>query len=93
LTIPDDLQRRYDEATYSVINRRLKMGQQIPKAPTAATSASSPCIDTPFFGYVLGFVYGLQYNDKSYSDCYANIVTSIIALDSLVGMLSIILIP
>ena len=69
------------------------MGQPIPKAPTAATSASSPCIDTPFFGYVLGFVYGLQYNDKSYSDCYANIVTSIIALDSLVGMLSIILIP
>ena len=53
------MDRRYDEATYNVINRRLKMSLPIPKAPTAATSQSAPCIDTPVFGYILGFVYGL----------------------------------
>ena len=79
--IPFDLDRRYDEAAYNVYDRRLKKGYMIPKQ---SAIAQDQCMDTPLFGTLLGFAYGLQYNRKVRGVCYESIETSIMALDLLV---------
>lgn len=88
--IPFDLDRRYDEASYNVYDRRLKHGLMIPRQ---SAGGQDECMDTPLFGTLLGFAYGLQYNRKVKGVCYENIETSILALDSIVSMLYLVFLP
>ena len=88
--VPYDLERRYDEATFKVYDRRLKIGARIPKA---AMDGTLQCLDTPVMGYMLGFVYGLQYNWRDQGKCFSNFESSIIALDNIYQMLFLVFVP
>lgn len=88
--IPFDLDRRYDEASYNVYDRRLKLGMKIPRQSAAG---QEECIDTPLFGTLLGFAYGLQYNRKAKGVCYENIETSVMALDAIFSMFYYVFLP
>ena len=54
--IPEDLYRRYDEASYNVWARSHKMGLHIPKV---SKNGGLECQDTPLFGFILGLAFGL----------------------------------
>mmetsp|Transcript_32705 Transcript_32705/g.49966 ORF Transcript_32705/g.49966 Transcript_32705/m.49966 type:complete len:124 (-) Transcript_32705:162-533(-) len=55
--IPQDMMRRYDEATFNVYHRRIQNGFFIPKA-TVSSDADS-CINESIFAPMLGFAFGL----------------------------------
>ena len=76
-----DAERRYDEATFKVYHRALRMGHKIPKT---SKDGQDDCMDTPMFGLMLGFAYGLQYNPKEKGQCFGSIETSIEAANNLV---------
>ena len=50
-------------------------------------------MDTETFGLLLGFAYGLQYDTKVPGECYNNIESSILALDSIIQLWWLILLP
>jgi hypothetical protein len=89
--IPEDLYRNYDEATYRVFDRRIKAGHPIPRA--TADGGMKGCVTNSFFGYILGFTFGLQYDPQNPSACYANIQTTIIAIDTILASFILILLP
>ena len=88
--IPFDLDRRYDEAAFNVYDRRLRKGFMIPRQSAVE---QDECMDTPLFGTILGFAYGLQYNRKVRGVCYEDIETSIMALDTLVQEFYLVFLP
>ena len=56
-----DMERRYDEATFRIYERSHKMGH-IPLR--IGENDPDDCIDSSFWGFMLGSAYGLQYNPK-----------------------------
>merc|ERR1712070_572056 len=71
---------------------RKKEGFHIPKRQGNVRSRES-CMDTELFGEFLGFAYGLQYDTKTPGECYNNLETSILALDTIVQLWWLILLP
>ena len=76
--IPEDLFRRYDLASFSVYDRRMRMGYKIPKAGVAGQlECVEPDDETEFLlvltALLLGFAYGLQYDHKTKGACFTNI--------------------
>lgn len=88
--IPEDMARRYDEATFNVYHRRLTRGFEIPRQTALG---QDQCISDSIFGIILGFAYGLQYNRKVVGECYANIETSLLALNSLIQFFYLVFLP
>ena len=101
--IPEDLYRRYDEATISVHERRYKAGKKIVSIPLRegreegllkeVVNGQTDCYDTVEFGYLLGFAYGLQYNYKVKGTCYLGIETVLAASEDLLDALPSLLNP
>lgn len=89
--IPEDMDRRYDEAYFNSFERRVQLGYHIPKA--TAGGSGLKCKDTPLFGYGLGFVYGLQFDRKVKGKCYQNLESAILALDTIFQMAWMLLLP
>lgn len=67
------------------------MGYRTPKR--AVRSGQLGCEDSNVFAIFLGFVYGLQYDTKTTGECFNNLETSILAMDTLYQMLWLILLP
>ena len=67
------------------------MGYRTPKR--AVRSGELGCEDSNVFAVFLGFVYGLQYDTKTTGECFNNLETSILAMDTLYQMLWLILLP
>ena len=88
--IPFDLERRYDEASYAVYDRAIRKGMTIPRQTAVG---QDECLDTEFYGLILGFAYGLQYNRKIRGPCYMNIETSVLALQELTEEFYMIFLP
>ena len=88
--IPEDLERRYDEAVFNVYDRRLRLGWKIPKA---TANGLDECQSDSIFGVLLGFAYGLQYDRKTVGECYSNIESSLLALNSLVEYFYLVFLP
>ena len=61
--------------------------------PKQSAVAQDECMDTPIFGTLLGLAYGLQYNRKTRGECYENIETSILALDTIIQEFYLVFLP
>ena len=97
LTLPADLHRQYDEAQYNIINMRKKEGFHIPKRQSNNIGSRDACVSSPEdmfdFGLLLGFAYGLQFDTKVPGKCFNNLEFSILALDSVIQLAWLILLP
>jgi len=82
MTFPADMQREYDQAFTNVLMMRKKEGFHIPKRQSNINNRDS-CMDTETFGTLLGFAYGLQYDTKVPGECYNNLESTILALDTI----------
>jgi hypothetical protein len=89
-TIPYDLDRRYDEASFNVYERRVRLGYKIPRAGLGEVDE---CLDNSFTGTALGMAYGLQYDRNQKGVCFDNIETFIEALDSIMSMFYLVFLP
>ena len=92
---PADLYRNYDEAYINILQMRKQEGFHIPKRQSNGGELDTEvkCMKDSSFGYILGLAYGLQYDRKVQGQCYANIQTSIEALDTIVQLWWLILLP
>ena len=70
--IPEDLERRYDEAIYNMYETRdvYKMKGPVKLPLEAVANGQTDCFDSLPWGYILGFTYGLQYDWKTKGQCY-----------------------
>jgi hypothetical protein len=75
-----DMERRYDEATFRIYERSHKMGHTPLRIGENDPDA---CIDTSFWGFMLGIAYGLQYNPKQKGECYGSVETTVTNLEQL----------
>lgn len=91
MVLPADLYRNYDEAYINVLHMRKEEGFRIPKRQSTA-GGDETCEDTPL-GLLLGFAFGLQYDTKTPGECYNNLETSILALDSILQLWWLVLLP
>ena len=78
--VPHDMERRYDEAMFQVYDTRLRRGYMIPKL---GANGQLECIPTPVIGLALGFAMGLQYDWRKQGQCYTNIESIFIQLDTI----------
>ena len=93
--IPEDLDRRYDEAVSTMLETREKYGIKGPrKLPLKEiANGQDSCFDSLPWGYILGFTYGLQYDWKTKGQCYNGIEDFNLAIDVLADLLPSLLIP
>ena len=83
--IPHGLDRDYDMAivrNHKRMNKRLGHGFGALSQPQQ-TSLKDKCNGGDLFGTALGFVYGLQYDKKSYSVCFSSLRQTVYSLDLL----------
>ena len=93
MKFPADMQREYDQAYNNVLMTRKKEGFHIPKRQGGEINSRDSCMDTETFGTILGFAYGLQYDTKVPGECYNNLESTILALDTIVKLWWLILLP
>ena len=89
-TIPYDLDRRYDEASFNVYERRVRRGFKIPRAGLGDVDE---CLENSLTGTMLGFAYGLQYDRNQKGVCFDTIETFIEAMDTILSMFYLIFLP
>ena len=87
--LPEDFHRRYDETTHRIYSRHLKRTGHV----SAAKSLANSCKAGGLFSFMLGFVYGLQYDTKSYGECYMNLRTAIVGLETVWATMYMIFLP
>ena len=87
--LPEDFHRRYDETTHKIYSRHLKRTGHV----SAAKSLAAKCKDGDLFSFLLGFVFGLQYDHKQYGECYLNLRTAIVGLETVWAQMYMIFLP
>ena len=97
MTLPADLYRTYDEAQTRVLRMRKEEGFHNPKRQQNNIGSRDSCQSSPEqafnFGLLLGFAYGLQYDTKVPGKCFNNLEFTIIALDEVIQLWWLILLP
>ena len=79
--LPDDHWRKYDEACMFV-NKRIQA-----KGYVGTTDYLQDACRQNLMGYLLGFIWGLQYSHDHPTECFTNIEYTLLSLDDVVGSL------
>ena len=86
--LPNDFYRKYDEAVFQVNQNIARQGYVIARGYLEET-----CDSTSFVGYLLGFIWGIQYSHDAPTECFTNIEFTLLQLDTVFAQMYYVLLP
>lgn len=72
---------------------RLQEGLQVPKLKQAGSEGPGGCVGDSIYGFLRGYAFGLQYDNKTPGKCYLNLDSSILALEAISQLFYLVLLP